>query len=255
MGKVTKQEELKSQYEEIIHLNSRFSLENLLKQNFPQITIFHPWSDSTSFSLDRYGEAMYSAIDNFIISHLVEIETLIDDYMDSIANDHSRWIAANRLQIEFKSTFHQYSHHTCYRFEDNKEGHFYNITPLIQKFHSTLANETMPDVISELEFKLIGATPKARKNNQNLSLTQRQINLLFHALIKTNVVSSKVKDVAQGLHTMTSFGFHFFSQNLNTPLNDNKDAPPSKKDFEKVSEKLKDITAYLDKIKLKNGYK
>jgi hypothetical protein len=109
--------------------------------------------------------------------------------------------------------------------------------------------------LAKLELKLIGETQKKRKTKQELSLTQKQINLLFHSLRENKVITNKITDVASGLFTMTGLGYNFYNQNLSNPLSETKDTVPTDADFVKVMNLLQKSIDYLSDLKVKNEIK
>jgi hypothetical protein len=124
-----------------------------------------------------------------------------------------------------------------------------------EQWFNRIAFELINEDLKELEFNIISSSQKKRKNKQELSLTQKQIHLLFHTLRENKVITDKVTDVARGLSTMTGLGYNFYNQNLSNPLSETKDSIPTDADFVKAINSLKKSIDYLIALKVKNGIK
>jgi hypothetical protein len=248
-----KREELKRMYSNILKLIDPIGIRLSVEMEFPEIIVTRTDSKIQKIVSGRIPKL--KEIDEFISEYIHEIEIYIDEYLNRIENDHLKWIAINRLQADFKLYLNSPMKFDRSRVLRNvKVGPFESLAKSLNHVCETLFYEVTPNIISDIEFDLIGATPRKRKEKQELSLSQVQINLLFHSLIKTDVVINISKDVAEGLSKMTGLGVNLFKQDLNNPFREGNDTHriPKDADFVKVIKSLQKSIDYLKKIKIKN---
>jgi hypothetical protein len=188
-----------------------------------------------------------------------ELETVCHKYFELIHEPSLQQIALSRLGKDIDSIIERFR--TDLRFYLSLEG--YELTMqemdeicfISEGWFNDISYQLIEKELVELEFNLIGAIQKKRKTKQELSLTQKQINLLFHSLRENKVITDKVTDVARGLSTMTGLGYNFYNQNLSNPLSETKDSIPTDADFVKAINSLKKSIDYLIALKVKNGIK
>ena len=207
---------------------------------------------------------------NIIDAHLIDVVQLYSNYLEAIETAELKHIALKRLKSDFEifredsiKLFNWQRHSRSKRVQikvlnisiDVDFLCWFEICRVIETLFDVLIFDYANKDLLELEFNLIGATQKKRKTKQELSLTQKQINLLFHSLRENKVITNKVIDVASGLSTMTGLGYNFYNQNLSNPLSETKDSIPTDADFVKAINSLKKSIDYLIALKVKNGIK
>ena len=207
---------------------------------------------------------------NIIDAHLIDVVQLYSNYLEAIETAELKHIALKRLKSDFEifredsiKLFNWQRHSRSKRVQikvlnisiDVDFLCWFEICRVIETLCDVLIFDYANKDLLELEFNLIGATQKKRKTKQELSLTQKQINLLFHSLRENKVITNKVIDVASGLSTMTGLGYNFYNQNLSNPLSETKDSIPTDADFVKAINSLKKSIDYLIALKVKNGIK
>tara|TARA_B110000259_G_C13889501_1_gene352340 strand:+ start:75 stop:812 length:738 start_codon:yes stop_codon:yes gene_type:complete len=207
---------------------------------------------------------------NIIDAHLIEVVQLYSNYLEAIETAELKHIALKRLKSDFEifredsiKLFNWQRHSRSKRVQikvlnisiDVDFLCWFEICRVIENLFDVLIFDYANKDLLELEFNLIGATQKKRKTKQELSLTQKQINLLFHSFRENKVITNKVTDVASGLSTMTGLGYNFYNQNLSNPLSEAKDSIPTDADFVKAVNSLQKSIDYLNDLKVKNGIK
>ena len=257
-----KREELKQMYSNIILLLDSSSIHSSLAIQFPDIIV--TTKDNKIATVLAGKIPTIRDIDDYLLEYFLGIEDYVDEYLQSIENDHLKLIAINRLEKDFRLFHDAFSEHELSNtlnliLRNIKSEDILSNNPkgLIKSHYRELLYSSMPNKISDIEFDLIGATPIKRKEKQELSLSQIQINLLFHSLIKTDVVINISKDVAEGLSKMTGLGVNLFKQDLNNPFREGNDTNriPKDVDFVKVINSLQKSIDYLKKIKTENEIK
>lgn len=246
-------EKLRRLYGELIEKITPLQIANIVMENTKNILLGNT----------ENIEELKSKID----AHLIEVTQLYSSYLEVIETQELKHIALKRLKSDFEihkensiKRFNWERHSQSKRVQTkvldisiDVDFHIWmEICRVIENFFSKLIFDYADKDLLELEFNLIGATPKKRKNKQELSLTQKQINLLFHSLRENKVITNKISDVASGLFTMTGLGYNFYNQNLSNPLSETKDSVPTDADFVKVVNYLQKSIDYLSDLKVKN---
>lgn len=238
-----KQTELKESYEFIVKLIDENTLFKLLSENYPELIKIGgkglgwlKFSSGPGSSLDD--------IDEFLIAHIEQIEIKISDYLSLIDLDLHKWIAINRLQIDFEL------YHDNFGFKDFLSTSNYlemrypisiedKIRELIENFYLHLIDVGI-SLQSNLEFELIGATPKTKPTKETkLALTQNELMYLFMKLGAKNLFTSKDKThLARGINLLSGFSANKTRE---------KGADLTKTELENIKTILDDITLSLAK--------
>ena len=248
-----KQTELKESYEFIVKLIDENTLFELLAKDFPEIINI----DSKDYVKFTSGPgSSLDDIDEFLIAHIEQIEIKITDYLSFIDSDLHKWIAINRLQIDFelyhenfgfKDFLNRSNIITPDPYDDRK---FYietqmdfsidhKIRELIENFYLHLIDVGI-SLQSNLEFELIGATPKTKPTKETkLALTQNELMYLFMKLGAKNLFTSKDKThLARGINLLSGFSANKTRE---------KGVDVTKTELENIKTILDDITLSLAK--------
>ena len=185
-----------------------------------------------------------------------ELETVCHKYFELIHEPSLQHIALTRLGKDIDSMADRFRNDLPFylsveRYELTMQ-EMDEICFISEGWFNNISYQLIEKELAKLELKLIGETQKKRKTKQELSLTQKQINLLFHSLRENKVITNKISDVASGLFTMTGLGYNFYNQNLSNPLSETKDSVPTDADFVKVVNYLQKSIDYLSDLKVKN---
>lgn len=238
-----KQTELKESYEFIVKLIDENTLFKLLSENYPELIKIGgkglgwlKFSSGPGSSLDD--------IDEFLIAHIEQIEIKISDYLSLIDLDLHKWIAINRLQIDFEL------YHDNFGFKDFLSTSNYlemrypisiedKIRELIENFYLHLMDVGI-SLQSNLEFELIGATPKTKPTKETkLALTQNELMYLFMKLAAKNLFTREDKThIARGINLLSGFSANKTRE---------KGADLTKTELENIKTILDDITLSLAK--------
>jgi len=265
-----KQTELKKSYEFIIRSIDENTLFKLLSENFPELIKFtirsidentytsiwiNPHNAIELPSSNEYvkfesdlSQQSRDDIDECLIAHLEQIEIKISDYLSLIDSDLHKWIAINRLQIDFKL------YHENFGFQDflNRSNIIttdpyddtkiyietqtpisieYLIRQLIDRFYFHLS-EVGRNLQSNLEFELIGATPQATPNTRKVKqkrksdYTRSAIALVFSLLDKhkfLNFAHGERKQFANDIESIVDCDATYLSRNILSDQSDIKD--------------------------------
>ena len=210
-------------------------------------------------ALHRECDGVLLNFSDMLDSNFDELKTAYQKYMSLIQEPNSQLLAMFRVKEDAELAKETFRNHLPFELmiEDYEltTEEIDNVCFETEHWFNRIAFELINEDLKELEFNIISSSQKKRKNKQELSLTQKQINLLFHSLRENKVITDKVTDVARGLSTMTGLGYNFYNQNLSNPLSEAKDSIPTDADFVKAVNSLQKSIDYLNDLKVKNGIK
>jgi hypothetical protein len=203
-----KHNQLKKCYKSIITAIDSATIFSLLDSTFPEIKTT---SSNGLLKVEGYSVPTSSEIDEVLTKHLEEIEIEVEEYISLIDSDLQKWIAINRLKTDFY--FFEKNIHLPLRMNRvltaANDGE-YTIKKIVEHFYFNLAFEFGVNLQSSIEFNIIGATPKLRKNKPTketeLALNQNELMYLFIKLGAKNLFTKQDKThLARGIESLSSF--------------------------------------------------